>query len=156
MPVTNCLTVSMLEIGMKHQVELSFSHEQIERYCELSGDRNAIHRDVAAAQLRFPDVDDIVVPGGLIQITVTGLFGTAFPGDGSLGLTFTPERFRKPVCPDETVVVTIEVTRIRGELVEVDVAIHDADENQIGAARSRILAPDESYHRWWAAQQAGA
>ena len=99
MPATNCLTASMLEIGMKHQAKLSFSHEQVERYCELSGDMNAIHRNVAAAQLRFPDVKDIVVPGGLVQITVTGLFGTLFPGGGSLGLTFTPERFRKPVCP---------------------------------------------------------
>ncbi|MCZ6666710.1 MAG: MaoC/PaaZ C-terminal domain-containing protein [Gammaproteobacteria bacterium] len=155
MPATRCLTASMLEIGMKHQAKLSFSHEQVERYCELSGDMNAIHRDVAAAQLRFPDVKDIVVPGGLIQITVTGLFGTSFPGDGSLGLTFTPERFRKPVCPDETVVVTIEVTKIRGELVEVNVSIHDAEQIQIGAAKARILAPDDSYHSWWAAQQAG-
>jgi acyl dehydratase len=153
MPATNCLTASMLEIGMKHQAKLSFSHEQVERYCELSGDLNAIHRNVAAAQLRFPDVKDIVVPGGLIQITITGLFGTLFPGDGSLGLTFTPERFRKPVCPGETVLVTIEVTRIRGALVEVDVSIHNTDQIKIGAAKSRILAPDESYHRWWAAQQ---
>ena len=64
MPATRCLTASTLEIGMKHQAKLSFSHEQVERYCELSGDMNAIHRDVAAAQLRFPDVKDIVVPGG--------------------------------------------------------------------------------------------
>ena len=154
MPPTNCLTASMLEVGMKHEAELSFSREQVERYCELSGDLNAIHHNVAAAQLRFPNLEDIVVPGGLIQIAITGLFGTSFPGDGSLGLTFTPERFRKPVCPGETIVITVEVTRIRGELIEVDVSIRDADQISIVNAKARILAPDESYRQWWSAQQA--
>ena len=152
MPATNCLTASMLEVGMKHEAELSFSRAEVEQYCELSGDMNAIHHDVAAAQLRFPDIKDIVVPGGLIQIGITGLFGTSFPGDGSLGLTFTPERFRKPVCPDETVVITLEVTRLRGEIVEVDVSISDTDQIQFGTAKARILAPDQSYREWWSTQ----
>ena len=153
MPTTNCLTAPMLEIGMRHQASLVFTREQVERYCELSGDRNAIHRDLEAAQLRFPGVKDIVVPGGLIQIAVTGLFGTVFPGDGSLGLTFSPERFRKSVCPGDTITVTIEVTRIRGEMVEIDVAIDDAQRVRIGAAKSRLLAPDETYRRWWEARR---
>ena len=152
MPATNCLTAAMLEVGMKHEAKLSFSRAEVEQYCELSGDRNAIHRNLAAARLRFPDIKDIVVPGGLIQIAITGLFGTSFPGDGSLGLTFTPERFRKPVCPGETVIVSIEVTRIRGEIVEVDVLISDADRVQFGTAKARILAPDQSYREWWATQ----
>ena len=155
MPATNCLTAEMLEVGMKHEAELSFSRVDVERYCELSGDMNAVHQDAEAAKLRFPDVDDIVVPGGLIQIAITGLFGTVFPGDGSLGLTFTPERFRKPVLPGETVIVTLDVTRIRGEIVEVDVSVHDTDQIQFGAAKARILAPDESYREWWLGQQEG-
>ena len=32
---------------------------------------------------------------------ITGIFGSSFPGDGSLGLTFTPDRFRKPVVPEK-------------------------------------------------------
>jgi acyl dehydratase len=156
MPATNCLTASMLAVGMKHEAKFSFSREQVERYCELSGDNNAIHRNLEAARLRFPNVEDIVVPGGLVQVAIMGLFGTVFPGDGSLGLTFAPERMRKPVRPGETVVVTIEVTRIRGEIVEVDVSIQDADQTPIGGAKSRILAPDESYRQWWAARAARA
>ena len=153
MSATNCLTASMLEIGMKHKATLAFTRDEVARYCELSGDMNAIHRSVEAAQLRFPGVTDIVVPGGLIQVAITGLFGTVFPGDGSLGLTFAPERFRKPVCPDETVAITVEVTRIRGEIVEVDIVIDDAEGTRIGTAKARILAPDESYRRWWEDQR---
>ncbi len=153
MSATNCLTAAMLEVGMRHKATLSFSREQVDRYCELCGDRNAIHRELEAARVRFPDVKDIVVPGGLVQIAITGLFGSAFPGDGSLGLTFTPERFRKPVCPGDAVVVTIVVTRIRGEMIEVDVAIADTEGGRISAAKARIIAPDETYRRWWEQQR---
>ena len=149
MPTSTCLTASMLKVGAKHEAELSFSHAEVEQYCGLSGDMNAIHREIEAAQIRFPDAKDIVVPGGLIQISITGLFGTAFPGDGSLGLTFTPERFRKPVYPDQPVAVTLEVVRIRGEMVEVDVSVRDAEQIQIGSAKARILAPGADYRKWW-------
>lgn len=149
MPDTQCLTASMLEVGMRHEAELCFTREDVARYCALSGDHNAIHRDAEAARLRFPAVEDIVVPGGLIQICITGLFGTVLPGDGSLGLTFTPERFRKPVCPGETIGVAVEITRVRGEMVEIEVSVTDADGARIGAAKSRVIAPDETYRAWW-------
>ena len=152
MPETNCLTPAMLAVGMKHQARVRFDHEQVRTYCTLANDRNAIHHDPAAARLRFPEVADIVVPGGLIQIAITGLFGTAFPGDGSLGLTFEPERMRKPVCPDEDVVITLEVTRIRAAIIEFRVSVDDADGAPISAAVARVLAPDDNYRQWWAAR----
>jgi len=153
MPKLNCLTASMLEVGAKYEAELSFSHTEVKQYCVLSGDMNAIHRELGAAQIRFSGARDIIVPGGLIQIGITGLFGTVFPGDGSLGLTFTPERFRKPVYPDEPVFVTLEVVRIRGEIIEVEVVVRDGEQVRIGAAKARILAPDDSYRDWWLAQR---
>lgn len=150
MTTTNCLTAAQLHVGKRHEARFVYSREDVDRYCALAGDRNAIHHDVEAARLRFPGVPDIIVPGGLIQISITGIFGTAFPGDGSLGLTFTPERMRKPVCPGDEVVVAIEVTRIRGDIVEFDIDIRNRDGAAIGSAKSRVLAPDATYRRWWA------
>ncbi len=153
MSARKCLTAAMLKVGMQHRQNFSFTREQVETYCALSGDTNAIHRDVEAARLRFPEVNDIVVPGGLVQIVVTGIFSRELPGDGTLGLTFSPDRFRKPVCPGETITVTVEVTKIRGELVEMDVSVDDAKGTRIGSAKSRLVAPDETYRRWWEARQ---
>lgn len=133
-----------------------FSREDVQRYCALSGDKNAIHENVEAARLRFPGVPDIIVPGGLLQIAITGIFGTEFPGDGSLGLVFTPERLRKPVFPGETVQVIIEVVRIRGDLVEFEIAISNAEGAAIGGAKARVLAPDYSYQQWWQARRSQA
>lgn len=44
--------------------------------------------------MRFEGAKDIVVPGGLIQISVTGIFGAEFPGDSCLVLSFLPGRSR--------------------------------------------------------------
>lgn len=146
---TECLTASMLEIGMKYEAKMSFTHEQVAQYCALSRDSNAIHRDIEAAKLRFPGVEDIVVPGGLVQISITGIFGSRFPGDGTLGLTFTPERMRKPVYPGDEILVTIEITKIKGPILEVDIRITDAQGSRIGAAQSKMIVPDDTYRQWW-------
>lgn len=150
MPKTKaCLTAAMLEVGMRHNAKLSFSHEQVQQYCALSGDYNAIHDDPEAARLRFPEARDIVVPGGLIQIAVTGIFGTEFPGDGCLGLTFVPERMRKPIFPGDVIDVDIVLAKIRGPVIEVDVTMNDARGERISTARSKLIAADDVYREWW-------
>jgi acyl dehydratase len=142
----------MLEVGMRYETRVSFTREQVAQYSALVGDHNAIHRDVEAARVRFPDIRDIVVPGGLIQTTVSGLFGTEFPGDGSLGLTFSPDRFRRPVCPGDELLVTLEITRIlRGGIFEMSIGVIDAEGVRIGSAVAKIVPPDEAYRTWWEA-----
>ena len=150
---TDCLPAAMLTVGQRHCARLHFTREQVDTYCALTGDANAIHRDLEAARRRFPGVPDIVVPGGLIQSTISGIFGTRFPGDGSLGLSFVPERFRKPVLPGDEVVVTFEITRIKGAIIDVDVTVTDAQGERLTNAQARVLAPDEAYRAWWETQQ---
>jgi acyl dehydratase len=152
MTKTDCLTAAMLTTGQRHSTRLRFTREQVENYCTLTGDANAIHRDLEAARRRFPGVTDIVVPGGLIQSTISGIFGTRFPGDGSLGLSFVPERFRKPVLPGDEVVVTFEITRIKGAIIDVDMTVTDGQGERLTSAQARVLAPDESYRAWWETQ----
>jgi len=143
----------MLQVGMRHTAKLSFTREQVAAYCSLSGDHNAIHRDIEAARLRFPGVRDIVVPGGLVQIAIAGIFGTQFPGDGCLGLAFAPERFRRPVCPGDELTVTLEVTKLRGPLLEVDVTLTDETGEHISSAKAKLMAADDAYRQWWEANR---
>lgn len=153
MQTDNCLTPAMLEVGMRHTARLSFSRDQVDSYCALCGDYNAIHSDPEAAKLRFAEARDVVVPGGLIQIAVTGLFGSAFPGDGCLGLTFTPERFRKPVFPGDEIDIEIVITKMRGPMLEVDVRMTDTQGDTISTAKSKLIAPDDAYRQWWLARR---
>lgn len=148
---TRCITADKLEVGQTHEVAMVFSREQVDAYCALTGDRNAIHRELEAARIRFPGIADIVVPGGLLQTTISAVFGSDFPGDGSLGLSFTPERMRKPVCPGDTLKITYEITRIKGQILEVDIRVDDAEGGRVTAAKAKVLAPDATYHAWWEA-----
>ena len=155
MSETRCLTASMLETGMRHRTRLRFTREQVAEYCALTGDSNAIHRDLQAARLRFPDTPDIIVPGGLVQSRISALLATDLPGDGTLGLSFTPERLRRPVCPGDELVVSLEVTRLlRGGIVELEVTVDDDAGSRITRATARVVAPDETYRAWWEEQRA--
>ncbi|MBK1643544.1 hypothetical protein CKO25_02490 [Thiocapsa imhoffii] len=150
MTATHCLTASMIEVGMRHESRLSFSREDVEHYCRLVGDHNAIHRDLAAARVRFPEARDIIVPGGLIQTRISAIFGTAFPGDGTLGLTFVPERLRRPIYPGDDLVITIEVARIlRGGILEMRIGVADPEGNRVTEATAKVVPPDDAYHQWW-------
>jgi acyl dehydratase len=140
----------MLEAGMRHEARLAFTRTQVDQYCELVGDFNAIHRDLDAARMRFPDIADIVVPGGLIQTTISALFGTEFPGDGTLGLTFCLERFRRPVCPGDEVGVVLTVSRLaRGGILDVAIEVRDAAGEPLSSGSARLVAPDQAYQDWW-------
>ena len=150
---TQCHTAAMLQVGQTHERTFRFSREQVAAYCELTGDRNGIHRDLAAARLRFPGVPDIVVPGGLIQSTISGVFGTELPGDGAIGLSFVPERFRKPVCPGDEIRVTFEITRIKGMILEFDMTVTDAQGARLSNAKAKVVAPDDAYRAWWESEQ---
>ena len=149
MRASDCLTASMIEVGMKFEKRICFSRNDVEIYCSLADDQNSIHSSLEAARVRFPDIKDIVVPGGLLQIAIAGLFGSYFPGDGSLGLTFEPDRVRKPVCPGDTLLIGLEVTRIRREMAEFKITITDEEGDQISGAKSRVMLPDEGYRQWW-------
>jgi acyl dehydratase len=152
MSQTRCLTASMLETGMRHEARLSFSRNDVDRYCALVADHNAIHRDLDAARVRFPDAHDVVVPGGLVQTRISALFGTEFPGDGTLGLTFSPERLRRPLFPGDELVVTLEVARvIRGGIVEMKIEVADPQGNRISEATAKVVPPDDAYREWWKA-----
>jgi acyl dehydratase len=150
---TQCFTTAMLKVGMTHRKTISFSHEDVAKYCALSGDFNAIHSDPEAAKLRFPDAREIIVPGGLIQIAVTGIFGSDFPGDGCLGLTFVPERIRAPVCPGDTIDVELTVTKIRGPIIELDVTMNQSNGTRALNATARLMPADEAYRAWWESRQ---
>lgn len=84
------------------------------------------------------------------QTRISALFGTEFPGDGTLGLTFSPERLRRPLYPGDELVVTLEVARlIRGGIVEMQIGIADPEGNRVSEATAKVVPPDAAYRAWW-------
>ena len=82
----------------------------IERFTELSGDRNPLHYDEQrAAATRF---EGIVVQGGVTTAILNAVVAEDLPGPGTVFLNVSWD-FRAPVRPGDTITGRVEVTGAR-------------------------------------------
>lgn len=105
------------------------SRQDIERFTELSGDRNPIHYDEQlAAQTRF---GGIVVQGGVTTAILNAVVAEDLPGPGSVFLQLDL-RFLAAVHPGDTITGTVEVTSVREDkpITELDVRV-ERDEGTV-------------------------
>jgi acyl dehydratase len=102
------------------------SRRDIERFTELSGDRNPIHYDEQlAAGTRFGGV---VVQGGVTTAILNAVVAEDLPGPGSVFLQLDL-RFLSAVHPGDTITGTVEVTSVREDkpITELDVRVERGD-----------------------------
>ena len=72
----------MYQIGDRYEIEFSFSQEQVNEFCKISGDFNPLHWDeVYAAQTPFKKP---IIHGALIASVFSRVMGMEFPGEGSV------------------------------------------------------------------------
>ena len=79
-------------------------------FTQLSGDRNPLHYDEAAAKAsRF---GEIVVQGGVTSAILNAVVAEKLPGPGTVFLNVN-WAFRAPVRPGDTITGRVEVTSAR-------------------------------------------
>jgi len=84
--------------------------EDIRRFTEMSGDRNPLHYDEAAAKAtRF---GGIVVQGGVTSAILNAVVAEDLPGPGTVFLQ-VEWRFTAPVRPGDTITGAVEVLEVR-------------------------------------------
>ncbi len=82
----------------------------IERFTDMSGDRNPLHYDEdAAAASQF---GEIVVQGGVSTAILNAVVAEDLPGPGTVFLNVNWD-FRAPVRPGDTITGRVEVTDVR-------------------------------------------
>ena len=98
-----------LKIGDNHKEEFIITQEMVNRFAELSGDKNPLHIDKKfAAKTRFKKP----IVHGLFSVTSFGkVMGTKFPGSGSIHVSQNLS-FKRPLYPDTKYYVYIELIRI--------------------------------------------
>ena len=98
-----------LKIGDTHKEEFIITQEMVNRFAELSGDKNPLHIDKKfAAKTRFKKP----IVHGLFSVTSFGkVMGTKFPGSGSIHVAQNLS-FKRPLYPDTKYYVYIELIRI--------------------------------------------
>jgi acyl dehydratase len=98
-----------LEVGQKASRSLTFTSEHVQKYYEISGDRNPLHFDEAfAAKTRF---GRLVVQGGLTTGLLHALVAMDMPGPGTVFLSQN-WKFTAPVFIGDTITAEAEILKV--------------------------------------------
>jgi len=114
----------MIEAGQVYKHPFSFSQNDVEKFAEVTGDKNPIHLDNAyAAQTVFKKP---IMHGFLGGSIFSKVFGTLFPGEGTIYLKQSMA-FVKPMFVDteyEAVFTVREVIKEKNRAI-IDTVINE-------------------------------
>jgi acyl dehydratase len=97
-------------VGDVAEMSRTVTATDIERFTQISGDRNPLHYDVDAA--RASRFGEIVVQGGLTSAILNAVAAELLPGPGTVFLNVNWD-FTAPVRPGDTITGRVEVTEVR-------------------------------------------
>ena len=101
-----------MQVGDRARRSRTITRRDIELFTELTGDRNPLHYDeAAAAGSRF---GGIIVQGGVTSGLLNALVAEDLPGPGSVFL-HVDWSFRAPVRPGDVITAEVEVLEIRDD-----------------------------------------
>jgi acyl dehydratase len=99
-------------VGDRASMSRTIEDGDIERFTEISGDRNPLHYDAeAAARTRF---GGLVVQGGITSAILNAVVAERLPGPGTVFLE-THWKFLAPCHPGDTITGEVEVTAVRDD-----------------------------------------
>lgn len=110
------------EPGAQHEVRFALSADDLRAFAALTGDANPIHLDDDAA--RALGFDGRIAHGMLAAAVFSRVFGTEFPGEGTIYVR-QDLRFLSPVFPDRPLVATVAVTRRVGRWVTLRTTVRE-------------------------------
>jgi acyl dehydratase len=97
-------------VGQTAELSRTVDDNDIALFTQLSGDRNPLHYDHAAAKAsRF---GEIVVQGGITSAILNAVVAEKLPGPGTVFLEVS-WAFKAPVRPGDTITGRVEVTSAR-------------------------------------------
>ncbi|HSQ59939.1 MAG TPA: MaoC family dehydratase [Acidobacteriota bacterium] len=100
----------MPRVGQKARRTRAVRPGDIERFTEISEDRNPIHYDEALA--RATKFGGIVVQGGVTSAILNAVVAEDLPGPGTVFLNVN-WNFRAPVKPGDEITGEVEVVKVR-------------------------------------------
>jgi 3-hydroxybutyryl-CoA dehydratase len=112
--------------GQTSTLTRTVTAEDVERFAIASGDTNPVHLDEAyAAKSRF---GKRIAHGMLSASYISALFGTKFPGPGTIYLSQTL-KFSRPVYIGDTIEVRARVTAYRPDKKILTLATEAVNQN---------------------------
>ncbi len=98
------------KVGQRAALSRTVEAEDIRRFTEISGDRNPLHYDEAAA--RASRFGEIIVQGGITTAILNALVAEELPGPGTVFLR-VDWSFKAPVRPGDVITGAVEILTVR-------------------------------------------
>ncbi len=124
------------EVGDTAKMSRTVQARDIERFTEISGDRNPLHydEDVAAAT-RF---GRIVVQGGVTSAILNAVVAEKLPGPGSVFLSVSWD-FLAPVRPGDVITGRVTVDKVRPDKPVTELTTSVVREDGVEVLRGRAV-----------------
>ncbi len=100
------------QVGQTARRSRKITTHDIELFTEISGDRNPLHYDEAAA--RATHFGGIIVQGGVTSAILNAVVAEDLPGPGSVFLQVNWQ-FKAPVRPGDTITGEVRVLTVRAD-----------------------------------------
>ena len=110
--MTTCWPGGPPVIGATAELTRAIAPDDIDRFTQISGDRNPLHYDLAAA--RASRFGEIVVQGGITSAILNAVVAERLPGPGTVFLNVNWD-FKAPVRPGDTITGRVEVIESRAD-----------------------------------------
>jgi acyl dehydratase len=102
----------MIKVGEIYTHDFKFSQDEVNRFAEVTGDKNPVHTDAAyAAKTMFKRP---IMHGMLSASLFSKVFGTLFPGEGTIYLKQSLS-FLKPMYVDTDYEAVFTVKEVIGD-----------------------------------------
>ena len=110
--MTSCWPSGPPAIGTTAELSRTIGPDDIDRFTDISGDRNPLHYDLAAAEAsRF---GEIVVQGGITSAILNAVVAERLPGPGTVFLNVNWD-FKAAVRPGDVITGRVEVIEARAD-----------------------------------------
>lgn len=118
-----------LKLGMSDSTTATITAEMIDTFADITGDRNPIHMDDAAA--RANGFDGRIAHGALSASFISAVLGNQLPGPGGVFVELNL-RFRKPAMIGDEITAVAVVDEINERTGKVRMKVHcEADGQKI-------------------------
>lgn len=107
-------------IGMKESFSVVITSEMVDKFCDITGDINPLHRNEEFAKSK--GFSGTVVYGMLTSSFLSTLAGCYLPGERSL-IREVDVKLKKPVFIGDRLTITGEVTDLRAEFQIFDMKV---------------------------------
>jgi acyl dehydratase len=108
--MTDSLSTKKIAVGQTAELTREVTSDDIEKFTDISGDKNPIHYDEQAAERS--KFGEIVVQGGVTSAILNAVVAEELPGPGTVFLNVNWD-FKAPVRPGDTITGRIEVVEAR-------------------------------------------